>query len=68
MAWQEADLSSGSTEVINFSSMGSKMSLKWGLVIFWAADSAISQILMFVLQELVTDRFLNLVSAKLLLN
>ncbi len=67
IALQEEHLSSGSIEDMNLSSIGSKISLKWGFVIFWDAVSAISHILILILQEFITERFLNLVKAKLLL-
>jgi len=67
MDLQEAALSYGSTDDMNLNSIGSKISLKWGLLILWAAISAISAILMLILHEFITERFLNLVRAKLLL-
>ena len=61
MDLQEAALSYGSTDDMNLNSIGSKISLKWGLLILWAAISAISAILMLILHEFITERFLNLV-------
>lgn len=66
-ALQEADLSSGSLEIMNLRKVGSKMSLKWALETLSAILGEISQILMLTLQELIIDRCLNLVKEKLLL-
>ena len=64
---QEAALNYGSLEDINLRSMGSKINLKCALVIFEATMSTISQILMLILHEFITDKFLNFVRLKLLL-
>lgn len=64
---QEADLSSGSLEIMNFRKVGSNISLKWALDILSTILVASSQILMLILQELMMERCLNLVKEKLLL-
>ena len=64
---QEAARSSGSLDAINFMITGSKMSLKCGLVHLAKMAGMKSQILMLILHELTTDRFLNLVRHELLL-
>lgn len=62
---QEAALSSGQLEVINFINEPSKISLKWGFVHLLTIRSMYSHNLILILHELQIDKFLNLVRDEL---